>query len=532
MSVTTQPSPPAAPPRWVWALVLGIGAAVFLPVLRVGFLADDFVYIARFRELPWAAWPRLFFHDWSDGVWGSTLKELRPFAALSLMIDGRLWGGHVIGYRLVNLTLHLAAVALVVQLAWTYAGRRAAAAVIAGLVFALHPAHVEAVTWITGRPDLLGSIAALAFVLTGERFSSEGGRGSGLLALGAFFVGVFTKEFCLTIPLLLALRWILLDRHAGAAAWRRRGALLLGAIVVVAIYAVARRLAFGSDPTTGFFGWNDAPAWQRQAGYWGWLAPILPFTTGATWTATPPMGVLRGLWILVAAVVTGALGFAAVRRAAWGNAIFFGGLWWFATTLGLFVAVYFSPRHLYLPTAGIALGLGLALAGGRVRHGLAALVLLWCTAAHVAALQPWRTAGRISTEVLAALDADLAGGDPTTVALVSVPETFGPVLLWAWSSPQALGAPFLRHPVPTERILERVVNYVRSDRWLPDRRPVETVRAANSAAAVYVDPAGRVHHRRLSRAELQIYGDKLAALVAQGLNPDNLADWLKACALP
>jgi hypothetical protein len=38
--------------------------------------------------------------------------------------------------------------------------------------------------------------------------------------------------------------------------------------------------------------------------------------------------------------------------------------------------------------------------------------------------------------------------------------------------------------------------------------------------------------RRLSHAELQQCGDRLALIMAQGLNPDNLTAWLKSCAAP
>src|SRR5688572_28949926 len=132
MSVPLTPLPSRVNvPRAAMALVIAIAAGVFVPALGIGFLGDDFVYIARFREMPWSEWPTLFIREWSGGVWGQPLKELRPFAALSFMIDARLWGGHVIGYRLVNLSLHLATTALVVQLAWRYGGGHRQAAVIA-----------------------------------------------------------------------------------------------------------------------------------------------------------------------------------------------------------------------------------------------------------------------------------------------------------------------------------------------------------------------------------------------------------------
>jgi hypothetical protein len=530
-------TPSCAPPCWLLAVVLAVAALAFLPALSVGFLGDDFVYIARFHEMPWSAWPQLFTHEWSGGIWGQPLKELRPFAALSFMVDARLWGGNVVGYRLVNLAWHLAATVLVVRLAWHYSRSLpalcsgGAVALIAGLIFAVHPVHVETVVWITGRPDLLGSAAALAFLLGGEIYSESATRAHAALALAALAVGVFTKEFCLIAPWLLLLRWLLLDLRAERVVWQRRALLLGGAVAITATYAVARHAAFGSDPGTGFFGWNDAPAWNRQAAYVGWLVPVLPFTTGHEWAGLPPMSVLRWLWLALLGAVVLAVIVGWVRRAAWASAVFFGGVWWFATTVGLFVVVYFSPRHLYLPSAGISIGLGLAL-GFRHLRILPAAIIAWCLAAHFAALQPWREAGSLSREVIAALDADLAAGDENTIALVAVPETRGHVLLWAWSCPQALGAPFLSRPRAAHQVIERPVNYVRSDRWVAEHHPVETVRAASSAVAVFVDADGRVRHRFVPRAELAPRADELAKLVAQGLNPDNLTAWIRSCAQP
>src|SRR5689334_15237070 len=126
-AMAVAPASPCSPvPRWLPWLVLTITALAFLPTLDGGFIADDFVYIARFRELPWSAWPRLCTHEWSEGVWGQNLRELRPITALSFMGDARLFGGHALGYRLVNLALHLAATFIVLRLAWHYTGHKLA----------------------------------------------------------------------------------------------------------------------------------------------------------------------------------------------------------------------------------------------------------------------------------------------------------------------------------------------------------------------------------------------------------------------
>ena len=520
------PTPLAPTPCWLLPLVLAVAAGAFVPAMTMGFLGDDFVYISRFFHLPFSSWPRLFTHEWSEGIWGQPLKELRPFAALSFMVDARIWGGWAPGHRLTNVLLHLATTALVVRLAWRYSDGRRNVALIAGLIFAVHPTHAETVAWITGRADLLGTAAALAFFAAAENFSADGGRRPLVLALLALGVGVFTKEFCLIVPLLLALRWALLDPRAGRTVWLHRARLFVGALGVVALYALARYAAFGRDPGNGFFGWNDAPAWNRQAGYWGWIVPFLPFTTGHEPANPPSMAILRTTWIALAAFTATALTLTLTlrRNPTAARALFFGGFWWFATTLGLLVVVYFSPRHLYLPSVGVALGVGLALGAGRLRAALAGAIILWCAAAHVAALRPWIEAGARSRDALAALDADLAGADARTIVLISVPETHGHIWLWAWSCPQAVGTPFLRHPVPPERVIERPGNYFNGDQWSKARQPAAMIRAASSAAVLLVGADGSIRHRLVPATELQT---RAAALPAPGLTAENHTAFLE-----
>lgn len=518
----------AGPPRWVAVLVLAVAALAFLPTLTGGFLADDFVYIARFRELPWTEWPRLFVQDWSGGVWGSPLHELRPFAALSFMSDAKLFAGHPLGYRLTNLALHLITTALVIRLASRYAAGSIVAPLVAGLVFALHPAHAEAVGWITGRVDLVATCAALLFWLSAEALCEHGCRRYLVVAIAAFFLGVFSKELCMFAPLLLLLRWVLLDWRARREVWLRRAAVLGGAVAILLLYAIARHAAFGHD-SIGYSLWTDEPAWRRQAAHWGWLAGVLPFTGRQEWAAPPSLAVLHAGWLAALVLVGGGLAWAVVRgarRAALG--LFFGGVWFFVTVFPLTGVVYFSPRHLYFPTVGLALGIGLVCPGARWRAWLGGALVAWCAAAHVAAIRPWQKAAGISQEALARIDRELAA-TPDLFVFTAVPETLGPVWLWAWSSPQCYGTPFLLHPPRPGHLVERFVNYTRSDAWVADRRPVETLRAAPEAFVVFVDDNGRVLSRRVARPALQAAAAKLAAA---GLSNESWIACVKSLAQP
>jgi hypothetical protein len=517
----------AAPPRWLTALVLAAATLAFLPTLTGGFLADDFVYIARFRELPWSAWPPLFAHDWSGGVWGQPLRELRPFAALSFMSDAKLFGGFAPGYRLTNLLLHLIATALVTRLAWRYSAGAISGALIAGLVFALHPAHAEAVAWVTGRVDLIATGAALLFWLGAENFSADGGRRQLAAALAAFFLGMFSKELCMFAPLLLLLRWLLLDLRAPRAVWIRRAKIFAGVIAIFVVYAIARRVAFGHD-SIGYNLWTDEPAWKRQAAHWGWLVPLLPFSGRQEWLAPLPLATLHVLWLGALAFSLGGLAWAIARGAKRAATIwFFGGGWFFVTVFPLLGVVYFSPRHLYFPSVGFALAVGLACAALPWRALLGTALVAWFAAALVAAVTPWRRAAAISHAALAAIDHEVAT-TPDLYVFTAVPETFGPVWLWAWSSPQCYGAPFLAHPPVANHVVERFVNYTQSDKWVAERRPVETLRAAPSAFVLFVDDDGHMTSRRVPRADLQAAADKLAA----GLSNESWIATVKSLASP
>ena len=493
-------------------------------------MADDFVYVARFRELPWADWPGLFLREWSGGVWGQPLRELRPFAALSLMADARTFGADPLGYRVTNLLLHLLATLLVLRLAWRYTGGRATAAALAGLLFAIHPAHVEAVAWITGRVDLLATAAALLFWLAAEQFSDRGRPAVGGVAVAALFVGVFSKELCLFAPPLLLAAWLLADPRAGRTVWLRRLAILGGAVVVIGTYAVCRRIALPSEGI-GYNVWTDVPAWNRQLSYAAWLFPWLPYTTESELSVFPPIGWMHGVWIALAVATFAGLVLAVARRSAGAaRLLFFGGFWYFATVSTLTAVVYHSPRHLYFPTVGLALALGLLAARGRVWTIAAALFVVACLGGHAAAARWWIQAGNASRAAVAAIDAGVAKQGPGTVAVVSAAARVGPAWLWPWCSPACMGAPFVTHP--PQRVIEHPVNYARSDDWAASRRPFETVAAATALVAVHVDGAGVVRSRELSGPALVERQRAFAALAASGLGPDAWDAWVRSTAQP
>ncbi|HET7825991.1 MAG TPA: hypothetical protein VFK90_11690, partial [Anaeromyxobacter sp.] len=149
---------------------------------------------------------------------GATLQgPYRPVATLTWALQYALHGRTPPGYHLVNVLLHAVATALVVVLArrllLAAAPQRASPGALgAGLLFALHPVHVEAVAPIVARTELLaavGGLGALLLALGPHRRARLAGASAALLA------GVLSKETAAAVPLLYALVAALLPAAAG-----------------------------------------------------------------------------------------------------------------------------------------------------------------------------------------------------------------------------------------------------------------------------------------------------------------------------
>jgi len=127
---------------WLQGLIIALACAGgYYASLSIGFLCDDFGFLLAFDKGEVA---RIF----TDGVFS------RPIAITSLWIDWMIAGENAWWFHFVNLLFHFAASAGVAVFARRLL-RKPYAGLIAGLVFALHPALPEAVTWVSGRFDVM-----------------------------------------------------------------------------------------------------------------------------------------------------------------------------------------------------------------------------------------------------------------------------------------------------------------------------------------------------------------------------------------
>ena len=167
----------------------------------------------------------------------------RPAWLVSILADTCLGGGRTQVYRLSSIFWHAVGAVLVLALGW-WLSRGLAAALAAGLLFAVHPVHTEAVNIITFRSDLLCLVFMLASLLLYRDSLGRSGwprRAALAGALAAFVLALLSKEMAVVLPLLLLLSHLYFPVPGKARAGGRKLVLVLaGFLVLVPLYLAFR----------------------------------------------------------------------------------------------------------------------------------------------------------------------------------------------------------------------------------------------------------------------------------------------------
>ena len=127
-----------------------LGAVVYLNSLDCGLCFDDKAAVEENLDLrPNTSWTNLLWNDF----WGRDIsdkdshKSYRPLCVASFRLNYMLHGLDPMGYHLVNVVLHSVVCYLYVQLcAVVFNTTTIWPALVAGLLFATHPIHTEAVS--------------------------------------------------------------------------------------------------------------------------------------------------------------------------------------------------------------------------------------------------------------------------------------------------------------------------------------------------------------------------------------------------
>lgn len=255
-----------------------IAVTAYLQALDSPFVSDDRIQIENNTKLAGLhlteLW-RLFTEPYNAA------SEFLPLRDLSYWLDMTLFGLNPPAFRLHNIVLYLLCLPLVYGATlwlWRYfrpsdsASAPWAAASVTAL-FALHPALVESVVWITGRKYMLPnlfSMLALWFAVNVKRelgFSTP----HAAAALLAFVAVMLSKASYVAVAPVIAMLWVIFwrdipkpDRHRSLLLWPLALLFLAGCLLLIFISS-----SFGTTPP--YFGVETIP---RTLAVLGWLTRL------------------------------------------------------------------------------------------------------------------------------------------------------------------------------------------------------------------------------------------------------------------
>jgi hypothetical protein len=362
---------PRLPGTWIQLAILAsvvfvAAALVHAQTLRFKFLStwDDPSYIAN---NPW--------------IRGLTLENIRfafttpyfanylPLHLVSYMVDYQFWGLNPFGYRLQSLLL----VALNAALAFLLVRRlfrSLALGFVAALLFAVHPAQVEAIAWISIRKDLLSTLFLLLTVILYDEATRDRLRPWVYAAsVVMYLLGLLSKVSISTLPLFLFVLDLTRRWDGRAFSWTRVIATKVPYIVLAALLVVVNNMAQVK---------TDLPYTHQPLQYlmvkgeaiWRYLGLLTGILEGQPMYDPPWLGGLHPpidlLGLLLPVVV---FAFAFWRRL---RALTLGVAWIFFLLLPVLafpLITYMADRYLYAPSLGFCwiLAAGILWLAGRIR---------------------------------------------------------------------------------------------------------------------------------------------------------------------
>jgi hypothetical protein len=395
------------------AAIMLIAAFVYLPSLDNDILYgwDDGVYLQddHVRDLDGEGLAR-FFSEFYLGMY-------QPLAVLSLSIDHQLFGEKPSGYHASSLLLHLLNIFLVFFFIYLLT-KKISIALIVALLTAIHPMHVEAVSWIAARSTLLFTVFYLSALIFYLRYLKEEKWTKLVIAFLFFILACFTKSMAVTLPLVL----FLLDHFKGRKTSQWAILEKLPFLVVSVVFGIVTIQAAGSyghiENLSSSYTFTDRIFLLTYGIAFYLYKLILPVNLSAIYSfplkedgMLPVMFYLSPLFII--AIILGIFYFKKFRK----EMIF--GILFFLLSISLVLPFYWSrlfivaERYSYLTYIGIYFLIGFGISGIYDRNnvklkkirpyfaGFLAVVIIFYLFTTLQRTKTWKDTGVLLTDVIA-----------------------------------------------------------------------------------------------------------------------------------
>lgn len=233
-----------------------LGFFIYGNVINGKFFLDDSVnivannYIRGFTHLK-----EIFSQDSVAGS-GFHLPWYRPMLLLSYAVDYSLWGLNPIGYHVVNILLHIFSAVLLFFIVLKLF-KKTSIAFLSGFIFLIHPVQTEAVSYVSGRADLLLVffllISFFSFLYLTDTSNTKNKAKFLFISLTTFILAMLSKETAVIFPALLVLYCLAL-KHEGYKISKSELLLLAPYAVLATVYQILRITILNFNNTYSSFG--------------------------------------------------------------------------------------------------------------------------------------------------------------------------------------------------------------------------------------------------------------------------------------
>lgn len=350
-----------------------VASAAYLPSLDHGFIYDDYWTVVGNRHLDRTLSDLLRAAASGRSVEWKMPDATRPAMGLSLWLDRQLFGLSAAGHHLQSVVLYALVSALAFLLAFALF-RSFAAALAAGLAFAVMPLHTEVVSAINYREDLLAALGILGAAVLCFWPAPRAERWWPYATAALWFYALASKESALCAPLVVGA--LALVRRLSRWTWQRP--LALAAVAVLALWANWR---FGLSvlgeqiPRADYASWLERCFRTARFELWSSWTSLLPVHAQPEYD---PLSDPSWLWI-VAVFALGAL----LAALAWHPRTRpAAGLLGVALLAPLITSPLFAPtneiadRYCFVGSVAAALGVGWGFRKLVRRQAVLALLLL------------------------------------------------------------------------------------------------------------------------------------------------------------
>lgn len=188
-------------------LLFIISIVSFSPSLKNEFIDtwDDGVYVVNnqlLRDVSWQGILNIFkFNDEFQRL----TNNYHPITTFSLALNYQMSALNPSSYHLTNVITHGFNAILVFIFIYFLSKKRIWPAIIAGLLFSIHPMHVESVSWISERKDVLYTFFFIAGLISYLKYLEDGKIWKLLITLILFIFSCLSKAMAVPFPFVLLL---------------------------------------------------------------------------------------------------------------------------------------------------------------------------------------------------------------------------------------------------------------------------------------------------------------------------------------